>query len=75
MSFFVQKNCIFRKYVEEELVKDDFLQLFMLQQRNKEAQIIVSNEPCKSCMAFAECIRQRLGIQFDIRTLDVREAE
>ncbi|KAH7139737.1 hypothetical protein B0J13DRAFT_558409 [Dactylonectria estremocensis] len=42
MCFFIKKNYIFRGYEEGEKVEDDFLQLFTLQQRVRQAQIVVS---------------------------------
>jgi hypothetical protein len=73
MCFFVTKNYIFRDYEEgEREVEDDFLQLFMLQPRNRHAEIIISNAPCLSCMNLRDCIRERLGIDFDFKQLQVR---
>jgi len=73
MSYFIKKNYIFRNYKEGDTIEDDSLQLFMLQPRQKRAQIIVSKKPCESCEKFAVCIRTKLGITFDFRTLEVRD--
>jgi len=50
MCFFVMRNYIFPDHKSGETVKDDFLQLFMLQPRNQRARIIVSQKPCSSCL-------------------------
>lgn len=70
MCFFVRRNYVFR-HVEEgqDSVYDDFLQLLMLQERNRQADIVVSNTPCSSCRALRDCIRERLGINFTFREL------
>ncbi|KAF1730039.1 putative ankyrin repeat protein [Beauveria bassiana] len=56
MCFFVKRNYLFRPLEEEEEeeededermgVQVDFLQLFLLQPRNKSAKIVVSQTPC-----------------------------
>lgn len=71
MSFFVSRNYLFRDYYECEKVMDDFLQLFLLQERNRRAHIIVSAVPCPSCQRFARHIEQTLGIRFDFVPLEV----
>ena len=67
MSYF-RKNYVFRDYNEGDTVSDDFLQLFMLQPRRKDGQIIASKEPCESCQAFGDCIRTKLRITFSLIT-------
>ncbi|RYP32609.1 hypothetical protein DL767_005114 [Monosporascus sp. MG133] len=72
MCFFVKRNYVFREYEKGEEVEDDFLQLFALQKRMRQAQIIVSNRSCNSCKALKECMQSRLGIQFDFRAVEER---
>lgn len=72
MCFFVKKNYIFRDYDDGHIVEDDFLQLFLLQPRIRQAQIIVSKAPCPSCRALRRRIETRLGIHFDIRDIQTR---
>lgn len=73
MSFFVRRNYIFRNFKAGQVRDcDDFLQLFMLQERNRQAEIVVSRTPCPSCRALRDCIRDRLGINFPFRVLGVR---
>ncbi|TQV91719.1 ankyrin repeat protein [Cordyceps javanica] len=69
MCFFVRRNYLFRY---ERDVEDDFLQLFLLQVRNRRASITVSKAPCTSCLALKERIREVLGIQFEFNPLAVR---
>ncbi|KAM3458266.1 hypothetical protein MY3296_000472 [Beauveria thailandica] len=73
MCFFVRRNYLFRRMEEDEgmEVQDNFLQLFLVQPRNKSAQIVVSQMPCFSCAALKDCIWQKLGIEFVIRALPV----
>ncbi|KAM3497975.1 hypothetical protein MY10362_008689 [Beauveria mimosiformis] len=74
MCFFVKRNYLFRPLEEDEMtgVQDDFLQLFLMQPRNKSAKIAVSKTPCCSCAALRDCIWQKLGIEFVIETLAVK---
>jgi hypothetical protein len=72
MCFFIDRNFIFPDYDEGDTVDDDFLQMFLLQERVHHAQIIVSQPPCESCAALASVARWRLGIQFDIKVINVR---
>ncbi|KAK4246831.1 hypothetical protein C7999DRAFT_41811 [Corynascus novoguineensis] len=73
MCFFVMRNYIFRDYKSGETVNDDFLQLFMLQPRNQRARIIVSHEPCLSCVKLKDCIRAKLDIEFELKVVRVRD--
>ncbi|KID77395.1 uncharacterized protein G6M90_00g097810 [Metarhizium brunneum] len=67
MCFFVTRNYIFRNFEAGQVqYGDDFLQLFMLQERNRQAKIIVSQEPCPSCRALRDRILDRLGIDFSL---------
>ncbi|KAK9439217.1 ankyrin repeat protein [Metarhizium brunneum] len=67
MCFFVRRNYIFRNFEAGQVqYGDDFLQLFMLQERNRQAKIIVSQEPCPSCRALRDRILDRLGIDFSL---------
>ena len=76
MCFFVRRNYIFRNYEEgQKEIVDNFLQLFMLQKRNQEALIIVSTPPCSSCIALRDCILERLGIYFDFKQMELRQAD
>ncbi|PMB66740.1 hypothetical protein BM221_007736 [Beauveria bassiana] len=77
MCFFVKRNYLFWPLEEEEEderkgVHDDFLQLFLVQPRNKSAKIVVSQTPCFSCAALRDCIWRKLGIEFVIETLPVK---
>ncbi|KAM3469257.1 hypothetical protein MY5147_007183 [Beauveria neobassiana] len=74
MCFFVKRNYLFRPLEEDErtVVQDDFLQLFLVQPRNKSAKIVVSQTPCFSCAALRDCIWRKLGIEFVIETLPVK---
>ncbi|QLI70479.1 uncharacterized protein G6M90_00g068580 [Metarhizium brunneum] len=73
MCFFVRRNYIFRNIADgHKSGVDDFLQLFMLQERNRQVEIVVSKTPCDSCRALRDCIRERLGINFAFRVLGVR---
>jgi len=77
ISFFVRRNYLFRDYIEEEEqpethVNDEFLQLFLLQPRNRTAEILVSNKPCASCLRYASFIHERIGIEFSFRQLTVK---
>ncbi|KAM3472833.1 hypothetical protein MY8738_008682 [Beauveria namnaoensis] len=75
MCFFVKRNYLFRSLEEEDErtgVQDNFLQLFLVQPRNKSAKIVVSQTPCFSCAALRNCIWQKLGIEFVIATLPVK---
>lgn len=51
MTYFVSKNYIFRNYANWPVLKDDFLQLFLLQKRNLHARILVAEEEtiCNGC--------------------------
>ncbi|KAL6905114.1 hypothetical protein GGI43DRAFT_398908 [Trichoderma evansii] len=64
MCYFVKKNYIFRDYKGQSDVDDDFLQLFMLQPRNRRAMVVASKDPCSSCKDLRDWIFQRLGICF-----------
>jgi hypothetical protein len=70
MCFFIRRNYIFREYEPEETVEDDFLQLFLLQERNQHSEIIISSPPCDSCNAFAKKVLDTLGITFKLSPLD-----
>ena len=71
MCFFVRRNYLFRN-ITAGPVKDDFLQLFLLQQRNRQASIIISKDPCSSCSLLRDRIRAALGINFTFVILPVR---
>ncbi|KAH6617488.1 ankyrin repeat protein [Chaetomium tenue] len=73
MCFYVKRNYIFRDYREGDTVKDDFLQLFLLQPRNRGAHVIVSKTPCDSCTKLRECIRSKLDVKFDFVVVETRE--
>jgi hypothetical protein len=75
MCFFLRRNYIFRNYDDRQEVHDDFLQLFLLQEKNRRAQIIVSNDPCESCRALRDCILERLGIEFVFDELEVKSSK
>lgn len=73
MCIFV-RNYIFRNIADgHKSDVDDFLQLFMLQERNRQAEIVVSQTPCRSCRALRDCIRDRLRINFSFRVFGVRQ--
>lgn len=73
MSLFVRRNYVFRDYEEGQSdVKDDFLQLFMLQPRNRTAKILISKRPCESCKSFRDYIDRRLGIKLVLQELSVK---
>ena len=60
----MRRNYIFRDYAEgKKDIKDDFLQLFMLQPRNRTAKLLVSNKPCASCLGFRGYILKRIEIK------------
>lgn len=63
MCFFVRRNYLFRN-PRDEPVKDDFLQLFLLQARNQRANIIISKARCCSCLALSQRIGLNLITQF-----------
>jgi hypothetical protein len=67
MCFFIERNYIFRDYDEGDNVQDDFLQIFLLQERNHQAQVIVSKSPCYSCNAFVRWVstKDRVRLQND----------
>jgi hypothetical protein len=71
MYFFIHRNYLFRDYHDGDTVQDDFLQLFMLQERNRSAQIIISSPPCPSCRSLADHISRTLGVNFDLKALEV----
>ena len=76
MCFYVRRNYLFRWPIDEQAlegpIKDDFLQLFLLQVRNRSATIVISNAPCKSCLALKDRISKCLGIEFIFMNLPVR---
>jgi hypothetical protein len=71
MCFFIRRNYLLRDCHDGDTVQDDFLQLFMLQERNWSAQIIISSEPCDSCRRLADHISRTLDVHFDLKALEV----
>ncbi|KAF7134028.1 hypothetical protein CNMCM5793_005608 [Aspergillus hiratsukae] len=65
MCFFIRHNYLFREYHDGDTIQDDFLQLFMLQERNRSAQIIISSPPCPDCKRLADHISRTLDVHFD----------
>lgn len=70
MCFFISRNYIFREYEPGQTVDDDFLQLFLLQERNRHSEIAISSPPCDSCSAFAKQTLHALDITFKLSPLD-----
>ncbi|CRG91087.1 hypothetical protein PISL3812_08135 [Talaromyces islandicus] len=71
MGFFLRRNYLFREYCDGDTVKDDFLQLFLLQKRNRQASIIISSPPCDSCKSLADYVLRTLDIHFNFIVLEV----
>ncbi|KAK2754208.1 hypothetical protein FQN54_007087 [Arachnomyces sp. PD_36] len=71
MCFFIRRNYLFREYPDGVTVQDDFLQLFLLQKRNRHAEIIISSPPCDSCEGFMNHVSQTLDIHFNLIVLEV----
>lgn len=71
MSYFIYKNYIFRDCTGWETADDDFLQLFLLQTRNKRTKILIAHEKdvCTKCQAFADYAKFRTQIVFDFKVL------
>lgn len=70
VCFFISRNYIFKEYEQEQTVEDDFLQLFLLQERNQQSEIIISSPPCHSCSEFAKQVLRTLNITFNLSPLE-----
>lgn len=67
MCFFMRRNYIFRNFKAGQVLdSDNFLQLLMLQERNRQAKIVVSQKPCPSCRALRDRLLDRLEIDFSL---------
>lgn len=73
MCYFVRKNYLFRRHTAEP-VRDDFLQLFLLQPRIQAARMILSQLSCNSCWMFRNHIEAVLDINFTLDVLPVKYA-
>lgn len=69
MCFFISHNYIFREYEPGQTIDDDFIQLFLLQERNRPSEIVISSPPCDSCSAFAKQVLHALDIQEFVKSI------